>query len=94
MNKIPKSRTKNSLPQPNIKITKKEAVDVNINIKNGNKLSQRKLRYNDPSHRNFGDDISNQIKNTISSNNNINNNINHSRKSLSNVNEKVNHFYL
>ena len=95
MNKIPKYKSKNDLSQEYIKVTKKETLDKNAILKNMNnnnskKISQKKLKFsNKDSNRKFGEDISTKIKNSISPN------ITHNpkRKSLSNIDEKVNIFY-
>lgn len=108
MNRIPRCRPKNIIPQQNIKLTKKETdyIGQNINIAQvnslsvnnfNNKVTVKKMRINDSSHRNFGVDISNQIKNNASSNNsvansNLNTNANNGsqyKKKISNMNEKV-----
>ena len=98
MNRIPKCKTKISIPQPFIKVTKKESLEKNsnnnhsIHINNylnnkANRISQKKLKFSNDSSRHFGDDISSKIKNSISPN--ISNNQNN-RKSLSNIDaEKV-----
>lgn len=115
MNRIPRSRPRNMIPQQNIKLTKKDseclAQGINIpqvqmnsnNISSGfnnNKNSnlnptKKSSKLSDSSHRTFGVDISNQIKNNASTSVNISNqvnsnmNSNHAKKSLSNLNEKV-----
>ena len=100
MNKIPKCRTKMCIPQPFIKVTKKESLEKNSNNYNNNshhinnymnnkanKISQKKLKFSNDSSRHFGDDISSKIKNSISPVITHNQN---SRKSISNVgSEKV-----
>ena len=102
MNKIPKCKTKIIIPPPYIKVTKKESLDNNANISSNfskntmnnkaNKISQKKLKYNNDSSRHFGDDISSKIKNVISPNIIHNNN---ARKSLSNVEgDKVIIYYI
>lgn len=93
MNKIPKCKTKFNIPQQYIKVTKKESLEKNSsnngtlsnnNIMNNkaNKISQKKLKFNNDSSRHFGDDISSKIKNAISPNIEHNHN---ARKSLSNI---------
>ena len=100
MNKIPKCKTKMCIPQPLIKVTKKEILEKNGNNYNNNshhinnymnnkanKVSQKNLKFSNDSSRHFGDDISSKIKNSISPviSHNQNN-----RKSISNIdNEKV-----
>lgn len=108
MDKIPKYKTKNNESQGYIKVTKKETLDKTITTNNNNnynmkiklnnnnnnskKISQKKLKFSyQDSIRKFGDDISNKIKSAISSN------ITHyhqNRKSLSNIDEKVNYFFI
>lgn len=96
MNKIPKYKSKNNVIQQYIKVTKKESLDktniinnisINVNIDNSKKISQKKLKFsNKNSTRKFGDDISIKIKNSVSPNIT---HFNQTRKSLSNLSEKV-----
>ena len=93
MYKIPKCKTKNNIPQQYIKVTKKESLEKNSSnngslsnknmmLNKANKISQKKLKFNNDSSRHFGDDISSKIKNAISPNIEHNHNV---RKSLSNI---------
>ena len=93
MNKIPKYKSKNNVSQVYIKVTKKESLEKKNdknNKNNSKKISQKKLNFsNKNSNREFGQDISTKFKNSISPNI-IHNPKN--RKSLSNIDEKVNKF--
>lgn len=93
MYKIPRCKTKSLIPQPCLKLAKKDLVPKRTDFINTNnlnsKLSQNKIKYYN-SGRYFGNDISNQIKNTNPLTPYMNNMTNRQvRKSLSNVNEKV-----
>ena len=87
MNKIPKYKSKNNISQAYIKVTKKEPIEKNkLNI--SKKISQKKLKFSKKdSNRKFGNEISLKVKNSISPDI-----VHHSknRKSLSNIEEKVN----
>ena len=93
MNKIPKYRSKNNISNIYIKVTKKESLEKNIikkskNNNNSKIISQKKLNFsNKNSNREFGQDISSKIKNSISPNIIHNPKI---RNSLSNIDDKVN----
>ena len=87
MNKIPKYKSKNNISKAYIKVTKKDQIEKNkLNI--SKKISQKKLKFSKKdSNRKFGNENSSKVKNSISPD------IVHrskNRKSLSNIEEKVN----
>ena len=88
MNKIPKYKSKNNISQAYIKVTKKEQIEKNkLNI--SKKISQKKLKFSKKENRKFGEEITSKIKNSISPDLVQRGKI---RKSLSNIDEKVNNY--